>query len=118
MSGPIETKVSAATIASAVSGLIVWALQGYVFRGEVPFPVSSAVQVIVPAVCAFGAGWFARHTPRPDLAGGSPVIAIDDPEVTGLEASTGRHVDDGEPTDIPASWFRAPNATRGPQDRP
>lgn len=65
--GPVEVKVSAATVAAAVSSLIVWALQQYAFRGEVPLPVSAAVQVVVPAVCAFAAGFAARHTPRTDV---------------------------------------------------
>lgn len=66
-SGPIEAKVSAATIAAALSSLIVWVLQAYVFRGEVPLPVSATVQVVVPAVSAFAAGFIARHTPRTDV---------------------------------------------------
>lgn len=65
--GPVEAKVSAATIAAAVSSLTVWALQTYAFRGQVPFPVAAAVQVLVPAVITFAAGWFTRHTPRADL---------------------------------------------------
>ena len=87
--GPVEAKVSAATVAAAVSGLIVWVLQNYVFRGEVPFPVSSAVQVIVPALFAFVAGWCARHTPRPDLAGGEPAAgAVGDPPGDTVEFSS------------------------------
>ena len=64
--GPVEAKVSAATAAAALSSLLVWALQTYAFRGEVPAPVSAAVQVIVPAAFAFLAGWFTRHTYRAD----------------------------------------------------
>ena len=102
MSGPIELKVSAATIATALSGLAVWVLQTYVFRGDVPMPVSAAVQVVVPAVVAFLAGYLAKHTPRPDLA-------VQDDEAAGPENVTGRHVLDGEATDIPVSQFDPPS---------
>lgn len=64
--GPVEVKVSAATVAAAVSGFAVWVAQTYWFHGAVPLPVVAAVQVVVPAVCAFAAGWFAKHTPRAD----------------------------------------------------
>ena len=92
MTGPVETKVQAATVASAVSGLGLWALQTYVFHGEVPLPVLAAVQVVVPAVVTFVAGWLAPHTPRPDLSSG-PLL---DPH-TGVfipqdEEPSGRHV--------------------------
>jgi len=67
VSGPVEVKVSAATIASAVSGLGLWALQTYVFRTDVPLPVIAAVTTVVPAIVTFVAGYMAPHTPRPDL---------------------------------------------------
>jgi hypothetical protein len=62
---PVETKVKASTAAAALSGLALWALGRYVFRGEVPDVVVSWVYVIIPAVLAFGAGYAARHTARP-----------------------------------------------------
>ena len=65
--GPVETKVSAATAAAALSSLAVWALQSYVFAGEVPAPVAAAIQILIPAALTFAAGWCVRHTPRPDL---------------------------------------------------
>lgn len=65
-SGPVEVKVSAAAIATALSGFAVWAAQTYWFRGEVPAPVVAVIQVVVPALVAFTAGWLARHTPRDD----------------------------------------------------
>ena len=43
-----------------------WLLQAYWFRGEVPFPVAAAVQVLVPAAVTFAAGFYARHTYRAD----------------------------------------------------
>lgn len=65
--GPVEIKVSAAAIATALSAFAVWVAQTYWFHADVPLPVVAAVQVVVPAVCAFGAGFIARHTPRDDL---------------------------------------------------
>jgi hypothetical protein len=65
--GPVEAKVSAATIATALSGFAVWAAQTYWFRGQVPFPVAAAIQVIVPAAITFAAGWISPHTTRADL---------------------------------------------------
>jgi hypothetical protein len=34
--GPVETKVSAATVAAVVSAFVVWVLRTYVFKGDVP----------------------------------------------------------------------------------
>jgi hypothetical protein len=62
----VETKVKAGTAAAAVSGLALWALGRYVFRGAVPDVVASWVYAIVPAVITFAAGYAARHTPRAD----------------------------------------------------
>lgn len=61
----VETKVKASTAAAAVSGLALWALGRYVFRGAVPDVVASWVYVIVPGLLAWGAGYAAPHTPRP-----------------------------------------------------
>jgi hypothetical protein len=114
MSAPIEVKVSAATIASAVTGLGLWALQTYVFHGEVPLPVLGVVQTVVPAVITFAAGYLAPHTPRPDLqvdpvdvaaACGAPA----DPED---ETPSGRHVLDDDPDDLPVSHFENPRPAR------
>jgi hypothetical protein len=66
MAGQIETKVTASTGAAAASGLILWALGAYVFKGGVPDVIVSWVYVLVPGVLAFAAGYLARHTPRPD----------------------------------------------------
>lgn len=92
MSAPVETKVSAATIASAASGLGLWALQAYVFHGDVPLPVVAAVMTIVPAVITFLAGWLAPHTPRPGM-------------------QVGRHTAD-ETGDALAHRYMPPSATR------
>lgn len=62
---PVEAKVKASTAAAALSGLALWALGRYVFRGGVPDVVVSWVYVIIPAGLAFAAGYLARHTARP-----------------------------------------------------
>jgi len=61
---PVETKVKAGTAAAAVSGMILWVLGQYVFKGSVPDVVTSWVYVLVPAAVTFAAGYIARHTPR------------------------------------------------------
>jgi hypothetical protein len=71
----IENKVKASTSAAAVSGLILWVLGRYVFRGEVPDVLASWIYAVLPGVLAFGAGYLARHTPRPDLE--APPLAAD-----------------------------------------
>ena len=65
MAAPVEAKVQASTAAAAVSGLALWALGHWVFKGDVPDVVASWVYVLVPGVLAFTAGYLARHTPRP-----------------------------------------------------
>jgi hypothetical protein len=96
----VETKVQASTAAAAVSGLALWALGTYVFKGDVPDVVVSWVYVIIPAALAFGAGYWAKHTPRPGEqpkyrlpAAGPPAAAApsgavqDRPEPSGTQAS-------------------------------
>jgi hypothetical protein len=61
----VETKVQASTAVAAVSGLALWALGKYVFKGDVPDVVASWVYVLVPGVLTFAAGYLAKHTPRP-----------------------------------------------------
>lgn len=53
----VNPKVTAATVAAAVSGLLVWVLGEYVFGGDVPEPV--AVAVVTAATLA--AGYFKRE---------------------------------------------------------
>jgi len=76
--GPVEAKVSAAAVAAAISSLLVWVLQSYVFAGEVPFPVAAAVQVAVPALVTLAAAWLAPHTHRSDLDAGGGRHALRD----------------------------------------
>jgi len=65
---PVEKKVQASTAAAAVSGLALWSLGHWVFKGTVPDVVASWVYVLVPGVITFAAGYLAKHTPRPVVA--------------------------------------------------
>lgn len=77
MAAPIEKKVQASTAAAAVSGLALWAIGRYVFKGSgVPDVVASWVYVVVPGLITFAAGYLARHTsvpvtPPPPKPGGT-----------------------------------------------
>jgi hypothetical protein len=62
---PVERKVQASTAVAGVSGLTLWALGTWVFKGDVPDAVTAFVYLAVPAVLTFAAGYLARHTPRP-----------------------------------------------------
>ncbi len=62
-----ETKVKASTSAAAVSGMALWLLGRYVFKGTVPDVVASWIYVLVPGILAWAAGYAAPHTHRPDL---------------------------------------------------
>lgn len=62
-----ERKVTTSTVAAAVAGLVIWLVGKYVFKGAVPDPVALAINVLTPGVLAFLAGYFTRHTHRPDL---------------------------------------------------
>lgn len=65
MAAPVETKVQASTGAAAISGLALWSLGHWVFKGDVPDVVASWVYVLIPGLLAFTAGYLAKHTPRP-----------------------------------------------------
>lgn len=97
MSGPVEVKVTASSIAAALTGAGLWALQSYVFHGDVPLPVLAAVQTLVPAVVTFAAGYLAPHTPRPDLLEDEPA-----PPVVGRPRE---HRLDGTPGERPARGY-------------
>ena len=64
MAAPVEVKVQASSYAAAASGLALWILGAYVFRGGVPDVIVSWVYVLVPGALTFMAGYLARHTPR------------------------------------------------------
>jgi hypothetical protein len=76
MAVPVETKVQASTVAAGVSCLTLWVLGRYVFKGAVPDVVASWMYALVPGALTFVAGYFARHTPRPDLP---PVLPVSVP---------------------------------------
>ena len=66
MALPVERKVQASTGAAAMSGLVLWVIGRYIFRGNgVPDVIASWVYVIVPGIVTFAAGYFAKHTSRP-----------------------------------------------------
>ncbi len=62
---PTEPKVQAASVTAAVSGAVLYLLQHYVFKGDVPDGVASMVYIAVPGVLAYAAGWLAPHQDRP-----------------------------------------------------
>ena len=66
--GPVERKVQASSAAAAASGLLLFILGRYLFKGTVPDVVASWVYAVIPGVLAFAAGWLAKHTPRPEAA--------------------------------------------------
>jgi hypothetical protein len=68
MAGQVETKVQASTAVAAVSGLALYALGRYVFKGDVPDVVASWIYFLVPGLLTFAAGYLAKHTPRPAAA--------------------------------------------------
>ena len=71
---PVERKVQASTAAAFISGLVLWALGRYVFRGAVPDVLVSWVYAVVPAALTFFAGYKAKHTSRPDLEPAAPPV--------------------------------------------
>jgi hypothetical protein len=76
-----ETKTKASTTAAAVSGMALWLLGKYVFKGDVPDVLASWVYVLVPGILAYAAGWLAPHTHRPDLTPQQePVVVPGEPK--------------------------------------
>lgn len=65
--GPVETKVSAATVGAAASAFVMWLLRTYAFHGQLPPEVEAFASIVVIAAVTFGSGWLAKHTPRTDL---------------------------------------------------
>lgn len=73
---PIEAKVKAATAGAAgsaavITPAVIWAVDALWFNGQaapdVPLPLVGLVGLVVTGGCAFAAGWWAKHTARPDL---------------------------------------------------
>lgn len=63
--GKVETKVEAASTAAGITGFLVMLLGLYVVHGAVPDWLTAAVGALVTTGLTFGAGWLAKHTPRP-----------------------------------------------------
>lgn len=73
MSQLVETKVTASTIGAGAAGVVLWALQAFVFKGHALNPgLITLVDLAVPAVAAGLSGYFAPHTPRPAPAMPAP----------------------------------------------
>ena len=62
---PIEAKVQAGTLSAVVGGIAVWALQTYVFRGNISPGLMSLIYAAVPGLLALAGGYLAPHSPRP-----------------------------------------------------
>jgi len=69
---PVESKVKASTTAAAVSGIALWIIGRYAFKGSVPDVVTSWTYAIVPSILTFIAGYLAKHTPRPAAVRATP----------------------------------------------
>lgn len=67
MAAPVERKVQASTATAAVSGMTLWILGKYVFKGDVPDVFVSWVYVLIPGLLTLAAGYWTHHTRRPDL---------------------------------------------------
>lgn len=67
--GPVETKVKAATWAAAAVGVLITVLNAVAadssLLGALPAWLQGVVTVAAPPLVTFLAGWKARHTPRP-----------------------------------------------------
>lgn len=58
-------QVHAATLTTATTGMVVWAAEQYLFRGEVPGQVYVFLQLAVPALLGrLGAEWAYRRARR------------------------------------------------------
>lgn len=75
MTPSIETKVKAATggavLGEVVAQFALWLIDTTMhtpaIEGDVPGPVTLLVATALPAAFAYGLGWLAKHTARPDL---------------------------------------------------
>jgi hypothetical protein len=67
MARPIERKVTASSYTAAASGLALWALGNYVFKGDVPDVIVSWVYVLVPGLLTLAVGYYTKHTFRIDV---------------------------------------------------
>jgi hypothetical protein len=67
MAAPVEAKVTAGSLSAAAAGVVLWALQTYVFKNGMPAGAESLVYLLVPAIIAGAGAYLAPHTHRPDL---------------------------------------------------
>jgi hypothetical protein len=60
--------VDLAAVGALLGGVIVWALNTFVFYSIGPPPgwVDPVLDAAIPLIMAAVAGWWAAHTPRPD----------------------------------------------------
>ena len=64
MAYPVEPKTQAAGVSGAVAGAVLYLLQQYVFKGDVPAGVESLIYTAMPGVIAFAAAYLAPHQSR------------------------------------------------------
>jgi hypothetical protein len=67
MSGPIEAKVTASTIGSALATIVCWILNHYVFDEAMPELIQSSITVVVVTATTFAVGYLTKHTARDDV---------------------------------------------------
>jgi len=91
----VETKVQAGTLSAVVGGIAVWALQTYVFKGNISPGLVSLIYAAVPGVLALAGGYLAPHSPRPlppvtrTLPGNDTVTKPPPPSATGAGQGSG-----------------------------
>lgn len=77
--GPVEQKVTWATVGTYVVGVVLLGLSDLlgahpdVIAG-LPEWLNALLVPLIPALGAFASGWLARHTPRPDLGDASAAV--------------------------------------------
>jgi hypothetical protein len=99
MAYPVAPKAQAAGVSAAVSGAVLYVLQVYVFKGNVPAGVESLIYASVPGLLAFTAAYLAPHQnrdPAPALVvpagGGAPVVLSSSSSLTGEQMEAVREV--------------------------
>lgn len=107
---PTERKVTAATIAAAVTTLLLYLLSLVPFVADMPPFVYGAVVVLVTGLATYVVGWLAPHTPRPGDTG--PY----DPD-GGPSAYRPEHRRDVSPTSTPHDDGRALRGYTEPHGR-
>lgn len=60
----VERKVTVATVASALTVAVLWALSTYVFKGDIPEEVKGVVAIVVTALVTFVTSYATKHTWR------------------------------------------------------